>query len=362
MTDWTFPRRTPCQNSVLSATAIDSAGIPWRTELDEGPSTPITLLEETLYVGTSPAENRLYALEASTGAVQWSAEFDDWLSHITTDGQSLYVSTSDSVLRSIDPSDGTVRWTESFPKRGLRAALPVDGSLYVSSAHGMLYSLDSTDGSENWHQWHNNYTPSAPAVSGDSLYLSVGRGDDSSGGRVHSYHLDGSQKWSFNADARIDEGYQFAGVDPLVVDGALIASSGPTVFSLSAATGELRWQTVVSGERIEAICASSDEVFVGTDAGTLAAVEIDGGGIEWMVENDYPVAPDLTLHEEHLLVSQPFEGVCLYNAESGESMKELSDDGNHFTPAIAHDGVLFFGSKPNSSGMGMCHAIPLPHR
>lgn len=360
--DWRFPHCTSTRNPVVMNDSIDTTDIPWRTPLSEGPSTAPLILDNTIYIGTSPTENTLYALQASDGAEHWSRTFDDWLSHVTTDGKTLYVSVSNATTHALDPTDGSVRWTQSFPKRGARASLPVDGTVYVSSAHGMLYALNSDDGSEQWHQWYDNCTPTAPAVGDDQVYISVAGTRGSEGGTVHAYGTDGSERWTFDVATGIEQGYEFGGVDPIIVDNLVFASSGTTVFALGKATGELRWEKSVVDDRrgkVETLCADSEQVYVANENGTIMAFDATTGAEQWRISRQYVGGPDLTLAEGKLYVSQFNDGITVYDAITGEVTARPVKSKGHFTGVTVHDGVLFFGFNEELNATGMCHARPL---
>lgn len=364
MPDWPFPRRTPQHVPVVSDAGLDAAALPWETTLPEGPSTAPVLLDDGLYLGTSPTENAVVALDAATGDTGWSRGFDDWVTGLTTDGESLYVSCGDASVHAVDPATGAVEWRRDFPRRGARAALPVGGRLFVTTAHGMLYALDPDDGSERWHAWHDNLTPSAPAVGADHVYVAVGGRRGSGGGTVHAYGLDGDPAWTFDVEDRLDCGYDLAGVDPLVVGDRLFASTGATLFALDVATGELEWQAPLGQadelrDHLDDICVAPDAVVAGTRRGAVHSLEPSTGAERWRVPSTgRQVGQHFAVVDGRLYATGYDDGLTAYDAATGSVLTRIDDVSPHITPVIVHDRVAFFGTNP-SREPGTCHAIRL---
>ncbi|MCX5560847.1 PQQ-binding-like beta-propeller repeat protein [Streptomyces sp. NBC_00038] len=126
--------------------ALDAAtgAFRWRTLLQSVGSVRTTpaISGNTLYVGCQ--DHRLWALNATTGAIRW---------HVTTDGPvdsspvvadgTVYFGSDDGHLWAISAENGRVRWKV---KTGGPVKSPVvaDGVLYVGSGDGYLYAIEAS--------------------------------------------------------------------------------------------------------------------------------------------------------------------------------------------------------------------------
>jgi len=366
MAEWACLRRTPRQNAVVDGSDLNSADIQWTKEVHEGASTPIVVWEDTLYFGTSPVENRLVAMDITSGSVRWSREYDEWVMSLTTDGQTLYVG-SHSGVEALDPATRTVNWSTTDSHADGGEVLATDDRLFSGGEYGKLLALDPDDGSELWSQWHNNLATMIPTFDEDRIYVPVSGSNTSAGGTVHAYTHEGDPEWTFDVEANIEDSYFSGGVSPVVVDDVVVTSSGPTIFALDVATGDLRWAHVVApDDNIEEVCSDGNRIFGGTQGGTVVALNPATGTEHWRAPYSTSVVaiPHLTLAEDRLYVTRFNGSLTVYEATTGKEL--FSDEGldKHVKPATVHDDVVFLGMQPglqpDSSGSGTIQARSLP--
>jgi outer membrane protein assembly factor BamB len=146
----------------------------WATPLDGVPTAPVIGPgEAVLYVGTSAGT--LYAVDAATGAVQWSTPVGAGVSAppALANGQ-LYVPTSDGHLVVLDTA-GTQVWSASTAGSPFQPAV-AGGVVFTASTTGNLRAFDATGCGAStcdplWSASTGSAITGAPAVSGGRLFI-----------------------------------------------------------------------------------------------------------------------------------------------------------------------------------------------
>ncbi len=257
----------------------------------------------------------VYAVDLKTGSEVWRypAEADSKLLFfatpiLTADGQLLIGSagTNHSFV-SLDPATGKEKWTASFTKgKGAYLASPlvVNETIYAPNTDGFLYVLDlsgneiadpielsgalwsapSTDGNLLYvtsldHNFHiidiatgktapaidlGGAVPSSPAVGADGVYVG------SFAATIEFIRPNGSHEviataknWVWGAP---------------VLDGDLLyyADLDGKIYSLDAASGVQNWVIQPDGPVVASLLVSGDQIYVGTESGTLFALDREG--------------------------------------------------------------------------------------
>lgn len=152
----------------------------WATPID-GIAQPVVIApgQRTLYTGTGAGT--IYALDATTGTVQWSASVGAAVSAspALADGI-LYVPTADGPLVALDTA-GTRLWEASTGARiGVQPAV-AGGVVYTGSDDGSVDAFDAAGcGAPTcaalWSAETGNRITGAPAVSGGQLYVGTADG------------------------------------------------------------------------------------------------------------------------------------------------------------------------------------------
>ena len=294
----------------------------------------------------------LYRLDRATGAQEWSAKTDDHpqaqinASPVVVDGLVLQGTASfENILRkdaytfrgsigAYDAKTGALRWkfytTPANARSGAGAGVwstpAVDrkrGLLFVGTGQSLtpptapltdsILAIDYKTGKLKWSRqftYPDVFSAGHPegkdadVGASPNLWTSNGRdlvGAGDKGGTFHALDRDtGKVVW----DTALTPGSAFGGEigSAAFVDGTLIASSNvgdpntnaPTevtkVFGLDPATGKIKWTaTPFPGKIFAPVGAVPGVAFVGTDRGTLAALDTKTGTQLWTY-----AAPDKT--------------------------------------------------------------------
>jgi outer membrane protein assembly factor BamB len=103
-----------------------------------------------VYIGAS--DNRLYAVDANTGALKWQFNTGGMLygSPIVSNG-SVYIGTENaSVLFAIDAVTGTLKWNYVYTNNFRSSPVVFDGVVYIGS-YASILAIDATNGTLKWN-------------------------------------------------------------------------------------------------------------------------------------------------------------------------------------------------------------------
>lgn len=229
----------------LHAVDIKSGTENWRFELTgKGSKTSPAVVGETVYVANGGSES-LYALDADTGALQWSLDdIGPAYTSLAVVDETVYVGTqgrlfddNDGAVYAIDTDTGTVQWRSATNDEIASPLTVTADSVYVGGKSGLVYAIDSDTGDKNWQYSTGDSVESSPAVVGGTVYIGS---DDNS-----VYALDatiGTVEWQFETNSTVRS-------SPLVVnDTVLVGSTDGSIYALTAADGSKRWHLSLSNQ------------------------------------------------------------------------------------------------------------------
>jgi outer membrane protein assembly factor BamB len=224
--------------------AIDatSGQVNWSAEVSPGESPP-TVVDGVVYVGSY---NGLYALDAATGEQKWFSG-DDYgsieSSPAVVDG--VIYAGGHLGLVALDASSGNLIWFLdpfglSIGEAGSSPAV-VDGVVYVAENSLQLHALDAATGQPHWTfeagDWNNDYL-SAPAVSDGMVYV-INNFDY----QLYAVNAaSGQQAWTVDVTGRLESGRSSSDSALAVAGGVVYAAGGSdSLYALDATTGQQRW-------------------------------------------------------------------------------------------------------------------------
>ena len=141
----------------------------------------------------------------------------------------VYVGSPDSGLYALDAATGAVRWTAPTVSTGYSPAV-ANGIMYVAAGGG-LYALDATSGALRWTAQTSDDPWSSPAVANGVVYV---------GTKVSLDALDattGALRWTAPTGSMVSS--------PAVNNGVVYASAGQNLYAFDATTGSMRWASLV---------------------------------------------------------------------------------------------------------------------
>ena len=199
--------------------------------------------------------------------------------NISIVGDSVFVSSDDGILRSLQRDSGAPRWQVSLGG-GLSGPSVIDGVVYVTDGNGVVQAFDATTGSRRWQSASQVVGASSASVGGNAVYVGT-----SDGALVALDIRDGTQLWRtpvaasgnvVNAPA-FSNGMVFAGT---ALDG---------FYALDAASGAIRWHFDTGEDVTGTAVVTETTAYIGsgTEArtGHLWALEPATGRVLWKVDD-----------------------------------------------------------------------------
>lgn len=197
------------------------------------------------------------ALDIGGGVIEpdpgfnFQAEDQIWTSPTLADG-SLFVSSLDGNLYSLDPATGEVRWTFETDTGFMTTPVVVDGLVLVGGFNNTLYAVNADTGEQAWSFEVGNWILSTPVVSDGTAYF----GDFD--GILHAVNVaSGSEDWAVPLNRGEIRG------SPAVVDSTVVVGTdGGWLIGVDRTQQQPTWEVDVGTDLRADLVASGDEVLM----------------------------------------------------------------------------------------------------
>jgi len=232
--------------------------------------------------------------------LQWRVPTDgDVTSSPVIVGDVVYVGTDDGHLLALDRLTGRTRWRYDAKSAVQSSPAVARGLVFIASRDGVVHAVHASTGTVAWrrptgaslpfpwgHESGDRYISSA-VYSDGSVY--IGAGD----GYVYSLNAaTGQVRWRARTEGRVR-------ATPAVADGRVFAASfDGRVYAFDAASGALRWRYETEGVRLNSANFGFDRrsvqsspavangvVFVGARDGFLYALNATDGTLRWRFDH-----------------------------------------------------------------------------
>jgi outer membrane protein assembly factor BamB len=279
------------------------------------------------------ASNKLYALDARTGANRWSYPVSGASPAVAN--RVVYV--GDDKLYALDAETGTELWEYSTRGRVYCPPTVADGTVYFGSDDHNLYALDAKTGALRWSYLTGGVMRSAPAVANGVVYA----GSDDR----NLYALDartGTKLWSYTTDGEI-----FISA-PAVQNGAVYVAScgvGKTVFALNASTGALMWSFPTNAGIQASFAVGAGVVYVASVDNYLYALNATTGGELWRYSGGFYTSSPAMANGVIYIGSASYGTVDAISSSTGTLLWSYAT-GTYFQYAspVVTDGLVYSGS------------------
>ena len=310
-----------------------------------------TVVDGVVYLGGGP--NTLYAFNAATGALSWSAQTGNLIqsSAAVTDGV-VYVGSDDNSLYAFKASNGSKLWSAATGGEVISSPVVVGNAVYVGSQDNKIYAFKTTTGAKLWSAATLSGVISSPAVAGEIVY--VGSLDNSlyafgavTGAKLWSTPLGGSSGAGVLASPTVADGFVFVGDD------------GGAFSAFNAVTGQLKWKfTSPAPATYSSAAVAGGLVYVGTAvndqlAGTVYAFYLEGGlssQTAWSVAFPSQVM-SVTVADGVLYVVDYAGTLRALNAATGAKLWSAAIALSSSASVSVSNGVAYFGDAS-----GVLHA------
>ena len=234
-----------------------------------------------VFVGT--ADNRLLALSASNGELQWEFETGHsiWAKPLYHEGV-VYVASLDNVLYALRADSGDELWRRELGGSIASSPTLADGVLYVPSFDREIHAFDADSGDELWKAPAEDWVWGSPAVGNGAVYYG-----DVAGNFFAVDARSGDALWSRSVQGAIQS-------SPLYNDGVLYVGSGDIegeeeeregqVLALDADDGSEVWRRQTPAPVFTSPVRIGNNLVVAfLDGGVLQLLvyELDSGDLTW---------------------------------------------------------------------------------
>ena len=316
----------------------DQPEVKWQTKVSSTWLMPPMLADGMLYTGSG--DGVLYALNAETGEIMWSAEgFEALESTGAIAGEIIVTGGFSRLVRAFDRQNGNVLWTyrSGYPVQG--SPLIVEDRVFIATDHA-VYAMALQTGELIWQAatGNENAFMGAPAFDNGVIYTT--------GGKL-LLALDaetGKELW------RVEKDTAFLGV--AVADQQVYVGNWDlNLYAFDQSTGEERWKFKGKGQFWSAPAANGDVVYAGNIDQYLYALNMQTGELLWSYKTggdavSEPLIADDVVYvsdSSHLFPRGPRHLYAL-NALTGEELWMFESEGTFLPAPTLGDGVIYVTS------------------
>jgi outer membrane protein assembly factor BamB len=283
-----------------------------------------------VFVGSG--DGKVYALNASTGALAWSYTTSDWVasSPAVADG-TVFIGSADGKVYAFDASSGVLAWSFATGSEVRSSPAVAGGKVFVGSWNSNVYALDASTGALVWSYDSIGAVWSSPAVAGGRVFVGSGK----------VYALDastGAFMWSYTT-----RGYVYS--SPAVADGVVfIGSADHSVYALNAATGALLWSYATGGEVDSSPAVVDGMVFVGSHDNKTYALNAITGTLAWSYATGDWLDSSPAVADGRVFVGSADGKIYALDASTGALVWSYTTGNAVFSSPAVAGGKVFIGS------------------
>jgi outer membrane protein assembly factor BamB len=363
-TDWAQFHFGPDHNgwnhyeNVLSASTVGGLGLRWSYQTGSGVTSSPAVENGEVYVGSW--DNKLYALDASTGVLLWKYATGGAVesSPAVANGV-VYFGSDDGNLYALNASTGALLWQYTTGGSVYSAPTVANGMVYFGSDDKNLYALNPGTGALLWKYTTAEGINSSPAVGGSDNFVWFGSEDPNNYNDGTFFALNastGALVWSaFVGNSQNGYvGFSSPALDPPRVYVDVNTNSQQmefsTLFCLGAFGGGINWQHSLGGAATSPavangwVYAGTSSTYYGHIPPTLYAMAEMGGGVMWQytlnagIKSSPAVANGVVYfgdNDGNLYALNANTGALLWSYMTGSSVES--------SPAVVN-GVVYVGS------------------
>jgi len=297
-----------------------------------------------VYFGSD--DNRVYALDASTGALVWryTTGYIVQSSPAVVNGV-VYVGSGDGNMYALNASTGALVWKHASNGSTIESSpAVVNGIVYFGADDNNVYALNASTGAQLWSFTTGDYVQSSAAVANGVVYIG------SNDGNLYALNATtGAKLWSVNIGVPVES-------SPAVANGLVyVGSDSVNMYALNASTGAQLW-SAATGSIISSPAVANGVVFVGTEGGEVEALNASTGARLWSrapSTNGIDVSPAVA--NGVVYIGSSDGNVYALNASTGDILRIYPTASFSSSPTIVN-GVVYVRAG-TSQGGGNIYAL-----
>jgi outer membrane protein assembly factor BamB len=296
----------------------------WTVDLGAPPSYPL-IAGGMVFVATANPDgsygNRLYALNATTGATVWGPVAVPGVyfgSGLTYDNGRVFLLMFDGAIRAFNASNGAALWTTQLPGYWYEASPNAYGGSVFIIGNGGLSAVDEASGNILWTTTSASSTDwDSPAISSEGAYAEsgnclAGAYDPSGGASIWQAQSQCSGSFGFASIIKNDVLFGRTGASltlfdsatgnqkgqiasasaPAVTSTAVIALNAGTLSSTRLSDLVQTWTFTGDGHLLTAPVVVNNTVLIGSSSGNVYGLDAGTGSQVWVGVSPQPINAD----------------------------------------------------------------------
>jgi outer membrane protein assembly factor BamB len=315
-----------------------------------GSSTPPTVVNGTVYVGTS---NGIYSLNASSGNEKWIFESERAVySPPTVRNGTVYGVGATDTLYGMDAGTGKEIWNYTAGGDVDTSPTVVNGTVYFGSDDNNLYALNAETGNKEWNYTTGGKIRSEPTAYNGTVYF--GSNDK----KVYALDpLSGEGLWNYTTGGAVES-------SPTIYNGTVyVGSSDSNLYALNAQTGKKEWSYKI-GDGVDESPIAGDAgisssptvwngtVYVGTNEKAVYAIDARTGKKEWNYSTEQMVYSSPTVANGTVYAGSADQNLYALDTTTGEKKWEYNTGTSYLgaTSPTVVNGTVYVGSDTRDPG------------
>lgn len=328
---WPMYRHDPQHTGYSTSATPKKNETIWVRQFGDWVRSSPTAHNNVVFIGSD--ENKLYALNATTGAEIWKYTMvADIESSAAIGYNRVYVgsSTPDYRIYCLNEANGTLLW--SFRTAGSISSSPClsDNRVLFGSDDGKLYCLDATTGNPLWNFSAGGKVRSSPAVAYGKVFFG------SFDSKVYALNLnDGKLVWSYTTDGSVIN-------SPSVADSKVFVSTSNKIVCLNVLDGHLIWSYTTGSLQYSSPAIAGGNVYVGSNDHKMYCLNAADGASRWNYTTQGQIYSSPAVADDKVYFgSFDFKVYCL-NATTGTMIWSYYTGGNILTSSPAVVGKVVY--------------------
>ena len=300
------------------------------------PATAATLWSQygcnAAHTSFNNSESVINPRNVSVLTTRWAGVVGDGPASAPIVGQGIVYAASGGNITALNAANGALVWSHPScsADRTAQAALGAFG-LFVGDGGGDLAAYDPLTGAQWWCRDKGGSITAAPAVDGDTVYVS--NGSDLIAVNQHT----GDQRWRFTPSP-----YNPLTTTPAIAGGVVYATGGNGVFAVRQSTGKMIWRRDLGPQsNLSAASVSGDTVYVGGNG--LFALRTSDGRSRWTSTAAGVNVSTPAIAGGKLFVNSqdPRFGLWAFDAKNGKVLWRSPMPGESLSTVTVANGVVF---------------------
>lgn len=302
---------------------------------------PVTASASQVFVSTNDYFDYqdIFALDASTGEIQWELNYDriHSINAPAFYNNSVYFQTGghdDSYIRSVNAETGELDFQSSYGNQWSRYLAPTyfGGSIYMAGgSYGGVYGFDATSGDEQWFFRTPQYDEFTPAVDDNYVYAFTTQLDiiNRVDGTLHATIAFPGFDW---------RGYAVEVATVLTKDGNVVVTQQGSLVVFDVGNESILWQKEDSGFYGQASVGGG--VIYAVSHGSLYAIDESSGSTLWLT-SEYSYNSNIVVTKTHIFVG---DDSATYAIDTGSHQVVWSYPASGHL-SVAKDGSLYIAGE-----------------